>query len=181
MITLQEWLEIVKYRITETGDYGWTCYGDHAQVFTYWDGNHQGISTDIIYDLKNQQVYEVTAHDFMMAKSYRMINPKYKEKYLKEVTAREQDDMAYDDVAYIDLETVEDLKEKLTAIVNYKIYDTRIEVPLELGRDEMHQLMTQAHEHDMSLNNYVEHLLRRVVDEFDVKKPKKKKKNAETH
>ena len=175
MITLQQWLELTEYRITETGDYGWSCYGEHAQTFTYWDGSHTGVSTDIIYDLKNQQVYEVTAHDFMMSKSYRMINPKYKPAYDKEVKDRKLDDMAYDDVPYTDLEVDEDLVEKLTAILNYKTYDTRIQVPLELNRDEIHQMMTEAHKADMSLNEYVEHLLRRVVDEIDVKKPKKKK------
>lgn len=181
MITLQQWLELTKYRITETGDYGWSCYGEHAQTFTYWDGSHTGVSTDIIYDLKNQQVYEVTAHDFMMNKSYRMINPKYKSAYMKEVGERELDDMAYDDVPYTDLEVDEDLLEKLTAILNYETYDTRIQVPLELSRDEMHQMMTAAHKADMTLNDYVEQLLRRVVDEVEVKKPKKKKKNAETY
>ena len=175
MITLQQWLELTKYRITETSEYNWNCYGENAFTFSYWDKSHQGVSTDIIYDLKNQQIYEVTAHDFMMSKSYRMINPKYKPAYDKEVKDRKLDDMAYDDVEYIDLEVEEDFLEKLTAILNYETYDTRIQVPLDLDRDKMYELMQQAHKADMSLNEYVESLLRRVVDEVNLTEPNKKK------
>lgn len=164
MITFKDWLEAVDYRITEAGGYGWGCYGEHVQTFTYWDGSHTGVSTDIIFDLKTQVVYEVTAHDFAMSKSYRMINPKYRAGYQAEVKAREQDDWAYDDVAYVDLETDEDLKDKLTKILKYEIYDTRIEVPLDLNRDQIYQMMEQAHKKDMTLNQYVEDLLRQVID-----------------
>ena len=165
MITLKDWMELVAYRITETSDYGWNCYGENAQTFTFWDGSHTGVSTDIIFDMKNQTVYEVTAHDFAMSKSYRMINPEYRDLYQAEVKERKQDDMAYDDVEYVDLETDEDLLDKLSKILNYEIYDTRIQVPLTLNRDQIYQMMEQAHKKDMTLNQYAEHLLRQAIDE----------------
>jgi hypothetical protein len=176
MITFKDWLAAVDYRITETSDYGWSCYGEHAQVFTYWDNSHTGVSTDIIYDLKTEVVYEVTAHDFAMSKSYRMINPTYRKKYLAEVKERDQDDWAYDDVAYVDLETDEDLKDKLTKILNYEIYDTRVEVPLDLNRDQIYVMMEEAHKQDMTLNQYVEHLLRQAIDKVEPKKKNIKKR-----
>jgi hypothetical protein len=40
-----------------------------------------------------------------------------------------------------------------------------VSVPLELGNDEMFELMRMAHEQDLTLNQLVESLLRRVIEE----------------
>jgi hypothetical protein len=42
-------------------------------------------------------------------------------------------------------------------------------VPLTLGDDEMFELMKMAHEQDITLNELVERLLRRVIDEEDLR------------
>ena len=37
MITIKEWMELVDYKITEGGEYGWDCYGGGtASVFQSW-------------------------------------------------------------------------------------------------------------------------------------------------
>jgi hypothetical protein len=97
---------------------------------------------------------------------------------------------AWDDVNYVDLESDDDFIQKASAIVADEEYDTRVDVPLNLPDNQLFELMKLAHEADMTLNQYVEKILRQAIDEFndtaphitntdnpiDFPKPKKKKK-----
>jgi predicted HicB family RNase H-like nuclease len=49
-------------------------------------------------------------------------------------------------------------------------YDTRVSVPLELEDELMFELMKMAHEQDLTLNEFVEQLLRRVIEEEDLRR-----------
>jgi hypothetical protein len=71
-------------------------------------------------------------------------------------------------VDYVDHETTEDFLEKAQAIVNGIKYDTRVQVPLDLDDDTMFQMMQMAHERDITLNEFVEHLLREFLKKEDV-------------
>lgn len=164
MITLKEFMEIVDYRITEGSDYGWQCYGHDAYMLDSWNGEHDGHSFTIIFDTKTQEVYEVQAHDYVNQRAYRLINDEYAKKNKKEARKRGIDkDMAWDDVNYIDLDVDDDFIQKALAIRAGEVYDTRVQVPLELDKDQIYQLMTMAHEQDKTLNELVEDLLRLVI------------------
>lgn len=166
MITLKEFMEIVDYRITEGGDYGWQCYGHDAYMLDSWNGEQDGHSFTIIFDTKTQEVYEVQAHDYVNQRAYRLINPEYAKKNKKEARKRGiNKDEAWDDVNYIDLEVDDDFIQKCLAIAAGEVYDTRISVPLELDKDQMYQLMVMAHEQDKTLNEMVEDILRRMIAE----------------
>ena len=166
MITLKEFMEIVDYRITEGGDYGWQCYGHDAYMLDSWNGEQDGHSFTIIFDTKTQVVYEVQAHDYVNQRAYRLINPEYAKKNKKEARKRGiNKDEAWDDVNYIDLEVDDDFIQKCLAIAAGEVYDTRISVPLELDKDQMYQLMVMAHEQDKTLNEMVEDILRRMIAE----------------
>jgi hypothetical protein len=78
--------------------------------------------------------------------------------------------MAWDDVDYVDLETDDDFIQKCLAIKAGEDYDTRVSVPLELENDEMFELMKMAHEQDLTLNEFVEQLLRRVLQEEELRR-----------
>jgi hypothetical protein len=171
MITVKEWMELVDYRITEGSDYQWGCYGHDAHMLDSWNGEQDGHSFTIIFDTKNQTVYEAQAHDYVHNRAYRMINPDFKKKLKKEAKRRDVDkDMAWDDVNYTDLEVDDDFIQKCLAIREGDDYDTRVSVPLELGNDEMFELMKMAHEQDLTLNQLVEQLLRRVIEEEDLRR-----------
>lgn len=171
MITLKEFMEIVDYRITEGSDYGWQCYGHDAYMLDSWNGEHDGHSFTIIFDTKTQEVYEVQAHDYVNQRAYRLINDEYAKKNKKEARKRGIDkDMAWDDVNYIDLDVDDDFIQKALAIRAGEVYDTRVQVPLELDKDQMYQLMTMAHEQDKTLNELVEDLLRSMINELSVGK-----------
>jgi hypothetical protein len=166
MITMKEWMELVGYRITEGSDYGWQCYGPNVYQLDSWNGEQDGHSFTIIFDTKDQTVYEVQAHDYVHNRAYRMINEDFAKKMKKEAKRRDVDrNEAWDEVNYVDLEVDDDFIQKCLAIREGEDYDTRVVVPLDLDNDLMFELMKMAHEQDITLNEFVEQLLRRVIDE----------------
>ena len=169
MITMKEWMELVGYRITEGSEYTWQCYGSDAYALNSWNGVHGngGWSANIVFSTKSQKVYEAEICDYTNERAYRLINPKYKDKHDQEGIQRGKfENQAWDDVDYIDLETEEDLLEKLVAIVNGEDYDTRVQVPVDFSDDELLKYMKLAHERDMTFNQLVEEALRAAIEKY---------------
>ena len=157
-------MEIVDYKITEGSDFGWNCYGKDVHMLDSWNGEQDGHSFTVIFDTKDQTVYEVQAHDYVHNRAYRMINPDFQKKAKKEARKRDVNkDNAWDDVNYIDLEVDDDFIQKCLSIKAGENYDTRVSVPLELDDDQLFELMRIAHEQDITLNYLVENILRNVI------------------
>jgi hypothetical protein len=170
MITMKEWMELVDYKITEGGEYGWSCYGPNAYTLDSWNGVHGkgGYSFSIVFSTKTQKVYEVSMCDYTNDRAYRMINPKNQEKHRKESLARNVNlNEAWDDVDYIDLDVVDDFIQKALAIRAGETYDTRVKVPVDFSDEELLQYMKMAHERDMTFNEFVEEALRYALDEVN--------------
>ena len=186
MITLKDFMKTVNYRITEGSDYCWNCYGSNAYSLDYWNQDHNGHSLSIIFDTQSHEVYEVQAHDYKHNRAYRLINPDYKFVHDNEAVGREVSaDEAWDEVNYVDLETDEDFLDKAQSIMSGEDYDTRIDMPIRLDDDALFELMKKAHEQDVTLNQLVEDILRKVISlhetgtdnpiDFPILKKKKKK------
>jgi hypothetical protein len=168
MITMKEWMELVDYKITEGGDFGWQCYGPNSYQLSSWNGLHDkgGWSFNIVFSTKSQKVYEVAVCDYTNDRAYRMINPDYVKKHKKEAKARNVDlNEAWDCVDYIDLEVDDDFIQKCLAIKTGEDYDTRVEVPIDIPDNELLQYMKMAHERDMTFNEFVETALRFAIEE----------------
>jgi len=164
MITLKEWMEIVDYKITEGSDFGWNCYGNNVHMLDSWNGEQDGHSFTIIFDTKDQTVYEVQAHDYVHQRAYRMINPDFRKKIKKEARKRDIDNTnAWDDVNYVDLEVDDDFIQKCLAIRAGEDYDTRVSVPVEFTDEELLKYMKMAHEQDMTFNEFIEEALRHAI------------------
>jgi hypothetical protein len=181
MLTIKQWMELVEYRITEGSDYQWQCFGSDAYCLSSWNGDQDGYSFNIVFDTENQQVYTVEVCDFARNRAYRMINPDYKAAHDQEARERNVNaNEAWDEVDFVDLDEDDDFIEKARAIRSGMPYDTRVKVPLELTDQETLDLMTLAHEADMSLNQFVEKILLEAVrqkeSEIETKKTKKKNK-----
>ena len=165
MITLKEWMEIVDYRITEGSNYCWECYGQNAYMLDSWNGEQDGHSFTIIFDTKNQEVYEVQAHDYTHNRAYRMINEDFKKKLKKESRKRDVNkNEAWDDVDYVDLDVDDDFIQKCLAIREGEDYDTRVQVPVDFSDEELLKYMKMAHDRDMTFNEFVEEALRHAID-----------------
>ena len=163
MILLKTWLETVNYRVTEGNSYQWQCFGPNTHCLTSWDGNHNGSSFNIVFDTKTQVVYCVEAHDYKHDRAYRMINPDYAPAYYDECKIMLVSDEAWEGVAYVDLDVAEDWLEKARAICAGETYDTRVKLPIDLDDTLLFDLMKQAHERDVTLNQHIEFILQQVI------------------
>lgn len=163
MITIPEFLEIVKHRITGGSDYGWQCFGRCAR---WLDCEVEGqYSASIVFDHQTQEVYTAEISDYRNDRCYRLIHPDYVEAYRAEAKGRGSDaNQAWDDVKWIDLETDNDWIEKSMAIVAGKDYDTRVSIPIDLPDETAYELMKLAHEQDITFNQLIEHVLRNAID-----------------
>ena len=165
MITFKDFLEITQYGITDTSPYMWKCYGDRAQIMDCWDGDLSGISASIILDLNDQSVYEVTIIDYKKNNAYRYIDPLYKQRHLDEAKERNvPHDQAYDDVCYVDIDDAEKFLERMKAITNGDDYDDRVIMKIDFPEDLLFELMTIAHEKDITLNQLINQILREHID-----------------
>lgn len=171
MITIKDFMETINYRITEGSEYLWDSFGPDAYRLDSWtgylddDGKEYTIS--IIFDTVTQLVYQFEAHDYFNERSYRWTHPDYKDAYMQEQSKKLKKDsqnIAYDNVKFVDLELKEDMLNKARAIVSGKDYDTRVSIPIDLEDHELFYLMKQAHEKDITFNKLVEEILTQVIN-----------------
>jgi hypothetical protein len=166
MISLEQFMKTVDYRITEGSTYDWRCYGDNAYSLSAWNGVHGagGWSANITFDTKDQTVYEVDMCDYTNDRAYRVINPEFADAFGKESETRAVPlNQAWDEVDYMDLEVDEDWLEKAQAIVSGEIYDTRVQVPLDFSDEELLKYMKLAHEQDVTFNQLVTQALTEAI------------------
>ena len=76
--------------------------------------------------------------------------------------------VAWDDTNWVDLETEEDFIDKASKMFAGETFDTRIVVPLDLDNDTIIQLSMEAHKRDITLNQMVEELLRKMIAQHEL-------------
>jgi len=164
-ITLKDFLECIKYRITEGSDYCWNCYGPDAYQLDSWNNLTNKNTVNVVFDKQTQEVYQTEAWDYVNRRTYRWINPDYLDAIKKECKDRNiKFKESIDNEKFIDLDSVADMLEKATAIAAGKEYDTRVILELDLSDDEMFLMMKMAHEKDLSFNKFVEHVLEDAIE-----------------
>lgn len=171
MITLKQFLETINYKITEGDSYGWQCYGPDAHTLSAWNGVHGtgGWSANIIFDTKNQTVYEVDVCDYTNERAYRLINPEFTASITQEAQERgESANQAWDHVDFIDLEVEDDWLEKAQSIVAGIEYDSRIQIPVDFSDEELLKYMKLAHEQDITFNQLVVQALTEAIKQRNV-------------
>lgn len=167
LISIKDFMECINYQITEGYEYLWSAFGDDSYTLSSEDASYQKYHVSITFSKVSHTVFIMEAWDYQKNKAYRWINPNYKHLYLKECNERGVDSQqALDDLKFTDLEVSDDILEKAKAIINGESYDDRVIVPLNLPDEELFRLMMLAHEADMTLNQYVEKLLRVAIDDF---------------
>ena len=170
MITMKEWMELVDYKITEGGDYGWACYGPNAYCLDSWNGVHGrgGYSFSIVFSTKTQKVYEVTVCDYTNDRAYRMIAANKLAKHRKEAESLDVNlNQAWDSVDYIDLEVDDDFIQKCLSIRAGEDYSTDVSVPIDLPDDLLLFAFKAAHEQNITFNEFMNQTLRAFIDQVD--------------
>jgi hypothetical protein len=170
----EDFIDLAQRNITSHDKFMWNCYGDTAYTMDSWDGEQDGRSISMIYDLSGLHVYQMTVYDYKKKRAYRYFNTEYSKAFFDEVKERGVTDNAWSeddgDVSYTDLESYDDFLEKATAIMNYEDYDTRISIPITLPDDELLMIFKLAHEADMTFNDFVEKILRDKMADIEYEK-----------
>ena len=150
MITRQQWLELIDYKITE----GYQYINNHVtyNAWNYWDGDHDGFSIELVSDQSTHEPVSVEVFDYKNDCAYRRC-----------VDGYAGDPVAWDNVSIVDLDTDEDFIEKATAIIAGEQYDTRVSIPVDLPDDIALVLMKQAHEMDITFNQLMENILKAKI------------------
>lgn len=170
MITLKDFFEVTGYRVTEGSDYGWNCFGTVAYSLSAWNGDHDGWSAEVLFSTRTQEVFQMNFCDYSRQRAYRWTNPEYSDAYKKEVAERDIDDMAWDSVAYHDVEVESDILEKTRACFQGLDYDTKVTLEVDFPDDVLFQAMKDAHKRDITFNQWVELALQTAIDEHEANK-----------
>lgn len=97
-VTIKNFMEVIKYKVNDAAQFMWQCYGHNAYVIDSYRNNG---SLQIIFDLKDQTVYEFGVCDYKANKAYKWINPKFEKKRKAESKKRGFTvDQAWDEVNY---------------------------------------------------------------------------------
>lgn len=153
MLTIKQYLELIDYKITEGSE--WYANIPDLYCLSTWNGEHDGFSLNCVFSNKTQQVYEIDVCDYKNNRAYRLRHPDL-----------DSDKTAWDSVDYVELEVDADFVEKAQAIIRGLDYDTRVQIQLDLPETVLYQLMTRAHEQDVTLNQLIENILREEINRY---------------
>ena len=165
MNTLTNFLKAIDYNITDSSDYNWECYGNEIRCI---DSHNVDITECSAMFTKNGgTIRELTMHDFEARRSYRWTDPQFEQARKDEANSIKVDDnIAYDELEFIELEMIEDMFEKMTAVTRGEEYDTRIMIPLDMTEQEFLEVARAAHALDITINAFftmaVEEAIRKV-------------------
>lgn len=166
-MNLEQLMKAFDYHIEGGSEHLWKCY-PNARYIDFSNTKVNAYAT-LLHSTVDHRVYEATVHAEDDAGNvlgpYRWRNPDFIDANAKEYADRDiEENLAWDDQKWVDLEVEEDFLEKATAIFRGRKFDNRVQVPLELDDDVLHQLMMEAHKQDITLNQLVTNLLQAEID-----------------
>ena len=164
MITVQQFLETINYKITGGSDFLWRCYGEDTYTIDSWVEEHYEAS--LTFNPKSGGTFEITVIDLVNRRQYRWINPLVLDAYNAEYTARGLD-MLDTSFRYTNIEVESDIIEKLEGIVNKTDYDTRIVIQIDMSDTDFLTFAKAAHVMDVSFNEFVEKAIKSAVEKHD--------------
>lgn len=158
---LEQFVTAAQHQITSGSEYQWQCYGDHARwLDAGWENDNDRWQASAVFDSRTQQVYECQISDYRTNQAWQWRDPGFVTAHDSEAQERGVDAaVAWDEVRWVTIGEQEILN-RIRVVA-----DSRETVALELGEDEMLQICLQAHELDMTLNQYVEMVLRRYIEQ----------------
>lgn len=116
---MKNYLDGVKYKIQEGFEYGWKCFGKNAFALnTEVKREYRFVcSAQVIFNNKNQTLYEVSFWDYIERRVFRWINPMFVSKVKREYKDRNlcfqtaSDEMKYEDVSFASI--IKKIKQKV--------------------------------------------------------------------
>ena len=159
------------YRITGGEQFMWDCYPDGR----YMSLSSEYAEVSVIYSTVDQTVYEATVDlapgvdtDLAAVEDvlvYRWIDPEWKAAHDAAAVKRGfNPKIAFDDVSWVDLEVEDDFLSKARNMFDGKFdFDKRVQIDIDLPEDLILFIAKQAHELDITFNQYISQLLEREL------------------
>lgn len=159
---LEQFITATRHQITSGSEYQWQCYGDHARwLDAGWTQDGDRWSAAAVFDSRTQQVYECQVADYRTNRAWQWRDPTVAPAHDAEAQERGVDaGVAWDAVPWLPVTNEQEMLHRISVTT-----DSRETLELELGEDEMLRICMQAHELDMTLNQYVEMVLRRYIEQ----------------
>jgi len=86
-----EWLEIIDYKVYNSSNYNWSCFGENVYVYV-WQllNNRDSIDYESIvcFDTKSREVYCIEIYDENTEIYYRWVRDEYRVEYDNECISR---------------------------------------------------------------------------------------------
>lgn len=152
MFTLQNFFDIVEDTCkVERFPCDLECYGEHTSVYSaYVKDNYE-----FCVAVNDSGVHEINFYDYKNSRFYRWTDPRVEALRDAELLLMDINPKNSGDTSFIDLIVIEDMIEKMTDVSAGRVYDTRIQIPLELTDEEFILIARAAHELDITLNEFV--------------------------
>lgn len=164
MITIEQWLKAVNFQITETSEiYNQSCNIHNLQAFDFWNGDHEGFSTTIIFSLRDmRKVFSVELCDFKNNSAYRLKDVEYEDSGI----AWEKNDG--ENVTFIEIQDDNNFLRILNEIVQRDSHidnneNEKVSMEINIPEEDLFKLMLMAHEKDITLNALVNDILRECM------------------
>lgn len=165
MSILEQFLSAIDYRINEAWEHQWPSYTNGQTLGLY----NEYAAAKIIFNRENQEVIEISVASELEAReqnAYRWINPDYLEEIQAEAERRGlRHKEALEGLDYVELDVIDDLLEKAVAMLADEEFDKRVDLPLDLDEDLLMKLFRMAHEQDITLNQLMEKILLKAMEE----------------
>jgi hypothetical protein len=169
MIYLNDFFNLVNFKITGGSEYLWNCFGNNAR---FLDSEQENQDTSCIFDAQTQELYVL--HFSHMVKedtfeAYRWINPKYKEKYIEEHNQRNIDYTLFvDETPYNDFDNINDFIAVVDKFSGFAKYTT---MSIELDDDLILELTKKAMELNLTIDVLVNNILREYIKHLEKQDP----------
>jgi hypothetical protein len=144
--TMQSFLETVNFKITNGSVYHDFRFGTNAFILTSWDGKPENGRATIIFDTETQEVYRIEICDFAKRKAFA---------WETEWETDKSDDIAWDGVKLRVTDSLDDILEKVKAIMHGEPYDARVVMSLDISDAEFLLLAKAAHAVDVTINDFI--------------------------
>ena len=162
MISIEEFMNAVNYRITEGSEYLWGCFGNQPYRI---ESESDEFTISLVFNPETLFVFEMEVWDYVNQRAYRWVSPQFIKSLKKESKNRGLKFKGEGTYKFIDLDVPADILEKATAIANGEEYDERVMIELNMTDEEMALMARAAHIKDVTINQFVVDALEEAIKE----------------
>lgn len=159
MTKLHNFLNVIGYEIHDKFLVEKSVFGDVVCEITY---SNEDCHLTCQFDVITQEVFDITAEDFLGKRYYRWTAEEFKE--------TKQEKSAWTGAEFYELELAEDILNKAEAIVDGRDYDTRVIVPFDITDEQFAEYALAAHKLDVTFNKFVEMAIRAAIEKHNLQK-----------